>query len=32
MRWFERKAAGGMAAEDRLRQVLNRRRYADADA
>jgi peptidoglycan/xylan/chitin deacetylase (PgdA/CDA1 family) len=32
MRWFERKAAGGMAAEDRLRQVLNRRRYAGADA
>lgn len=29
-RWFERKAAGGLAAEDSLRQVLNRRRYAGA--
>jgi peptidoglycan/xylan/chitin deacetylase (PgdA/CDA1 family) len=27
---FERKAAGGMALEDRLRQVLNRRRYTSA--
>ncbi len=30
MRWFERKAAGGMGLEDRVRDVLNRRRYADA--
>jgi peptidoglycan/xylan/chitin deacetylase (PgdA/CDA1 family) len=28
MRWFRRKAAGGMALEDGLRRVLNRRRYA----
>lgn len=28
MRWFTRKLAGGMEMEDRLRQVLNRRRYA----
>lgn len=28
MRWFGRKLAGGMALEDELRQVLNRRRYA----
>lgn len=27
---FERKAAGGMALEDQLRQVLNRRRYTAA--
>ncbi len=27
-RWFLHKAAGGMALEDRLRQLLNRRRYA----
>lgn len=30
MRWFRRKAAGGMGLEDRLRDVLNKRRYADA--
>jgi peptidoglycan/xylan/chitin deacetylase (PgdA/CDA1 family) len=30
MRWFRRKAAGGLAFEDTLRQVLNRRRYSDA--
>ena len=30
MRWFERKLRGGMAAEDTLRRILNRRRYADA--
>jgi peptidoglycan/xylan/chitin deacetylase (PgdA/CDA1 family) len=30
MRWFERKLAGGMAMEDTLRRVLNRRRYAGA--
>lgn len=29
MRWFRRKLAGGMALEDDLRVVLNRRRYAD---
>ena len=28
--WFLRKAAGGMALEDRLRSALNRRRYAGA--
>ena len=28
MRWFRRKAAGGMALEDALRTVRNRRRYA----
>ncbi len=28
MRWFRRKAAGGMAFEDRLRRVVSRRRYA----
>ena len=28
MRWFRRKAAGGMALEDVLRTVRNRRRYA----
>lgn len=28
MRWFRRKAAGGMALEDDLRVVRNRRRYA----
>jgi peptidoglycan/xylan/chitin deacetylase (PgdA/CDA1 family) len=28
--WFRRKAAGGMALEDTLRDVLNRRRYARA--
>jgi peptidoglycan/xylan/chitin deacetylase (PgdA/CDA1 family) len=30
MRWFRRKAAGGMAIEDSLRSVVNRGRYADA--
>jgi peptidoglycan/xylan/chitin deacetylase (PgdA/CDA1 family) len=29
-RWFERKARGGMAFEDELRQRLNRHRYAGA--
>jgi peptidoglycan/xylan/chitin deacetylase (PgdA/CDA1 family) len=28
--WFERKVAGGLRAEDRLRQLLNRGRYAGA--
>jgi peptidoglycan/xylan/chitin deacetylase (PgdA/CDA1 family) len=28
MRWFRRKAAGGMALEDELRALRNRRRYA----
>jgi peptidoglycan/xylan/chitin deacetylase (PgdA/CDA1 family) len=28
MRWFRRKAAGGMALEDDLRSLRNRRRYA----
>jgi peptidoglycan/xylan/chitin deacetylase (PgdA/CDA1 family) len=28
MRWFRRKAAGGMALEGRLRDALDRRRYA----
>lgn len=28
MRWFRRKAAGGMRLEDSARHVLNRRRYA----
>ncbi len=30
MRWFRRKAGGGMALEDDLRRLLNRRRYAGA--
>lgn len=30
MRWFERKLAGGMGLEDRMRQLRNRRRYAGA--
>jgi peptidoglycan/xylan/chitin deacetylase (PgdA/CDA1 family) len=30
MRWFEQKAAGGMWAEDSLRRLVNRRRYARA--
>ncbi len=30
MRWFRRKVAGGMWFEDRVREVLNRRRYAGA--
>ena len=30
MRWFRRKAAGGMAAEDGLRRIANRGRYASA--
>lgn len=31
-RWFERKLAGGMAFEDDLRRLVNRRRYAGATA
>jgi peptidoglycan/xylan/chitin deacetylase (PgdA/CDA1 family) len=31
-RWFQRKVAGGMAFEDDLRRLVNRRRYAGADA
>lgn len=30
MRWFARKARGGMGFEDSVREVLNRRRYARA--
>jgi peptidoglycan/xylan/chitin deacetylase (PgdA/CDA1 family) len=30
MRWFRRKLAGGMAAEDGLRRVINRWRYVGA--
>ncbi len=30
MRWFRHKMNGGMGLEDRLRQRINRRRYADA--
>jgi peptidoglycan/xylan/chitin deacetylase (PgdA/CDA1 family) len=30
MRWFHRKARGGMATEDHLRRLLDRRRLADA--
>jgi peptidoglycan/xylan/chitin deacetylase (PgdA/CDA1 family) len=30
MRWFRRKADGGMALEDDLRRILNRRRYSGA--
>lgn len=30
MNWFRRKSEGGMALEDTLRRVLNRRRYAGA--
>ena len=30
MAWFRRKAAGGLGLEDRLREVVNRRRYAEA--
>lgn len=30
MRWFRRKARGGMALEDDLRRLINRRRYAGA--
>jgi peptidoglycan/xylan/chitin deacetylase (PgdA/CDA1 family) len=30
MRWFRHKVAGGLAFEDRLRQLLNRRRYSSA--
>ncbi len=29
-RWFEQKARGGLAFEDTIRRVLNRRRYAGA--
>lgn len=31
MRWFAHKARGGMAAEDWLRRMANRRRYAHAE-
>jgi peptidoglycan/xylan/chitin deacetylase (PgdA/CDA1 family) len=30
MRWFTRKVRGGMELEDRLRSMLDRRRYGDA--
>jgi len=30
MTWFRRKAAGGMGFEDRIRDKVNERRYADA--
>jgi peptidoglycan/xylan/chitin deacetylase (PgdA/CDA1 family) len=30
MRWFRRKAAGGMSVEDGLRRIVNRGRYAGA--
>lgn len=30
MRWFRKKAAGGMHAEDRVRDLVNRRKYAVA--
>jgi peptidoglycan/xylan/chitin deacetylase (PgdA/CDA1 family) len=30
MRWFERKVRGGMAAEEELRRLINRWRYAGA--
>jgi peptidoglycan/xylan/chitin deacetylase (PgdA/CDA1 family) len=30
MQWFRRKSEGGMALEDTLRRLLNRRRYAGA--
>ncbi|HEX9505793.1 MAG TPA: polysaccharide deacetylase family protein, partial [Acidimicrobiia bacterium] len=30
MRWFQHKVNGGMAAEDTLRRLINRRRYASA--
>ncbi len=30
MRWFRKKCDGGMALEDRLRVLVNRRRYAEA--
>lgn len=30
LHWFEHKANGGLALEDTLRQLLNRRRYASA--
>jgi len=30
MGWFRRKARGGMALEDDVRRVANRRRYAGA--
>jgi peptidoglycan/xylan/chitin deacetylase (PgdA/CDA1 family) len=30
MRWFRRKADGGMSVEDGLRRIANRGRYADA--
>lgn len=30
MTWFRRKVAGGLGLEDRIREVVNRRRYAEA--
>ena len=30
MRWFRHKARGGMALEDDIRQLVNRRRYVGA--
>ena len=30
LRWFRRKAAGGLSLEDDLRRLRNRRRYAGA--
>lgn len=30
MKWFERKASGGMRLEDSLRRLVNRRRYSGA--
>jgi len=30
MRWFRRKAAGGLSVEDGLRRIANRGRYAGA--
>jgi hypothetical protein len=30
MRWFRRKAAGGMTLEDDVRRLVNRRRYRGA--
>jgi peptidoglycan/xylan/chitin deacetylase (PgdA/CDA1 family) len=32
MRWFVRKARGGLELEDRIRHLVNRRRYRDATA
>jgi hypothetical protein len=30
MRWFRHKLDGGMGLEDRVRELINRRRYAGA--